>query len=641
MSKAAKTSHPLLRAGFAIAAIGTIAISANILISSLGIGHKGLDFTQNRVHTLSDGTRSILKELGAPVKIRYYATRNSDYMPANMKLHMKRVDEVLRDYERISGGKLRVENLDPQPDTDAEDSAQLDGISGQKINDQNLFFGLAISCVDRTAIIPFLDPGQETMLEYDLSRAISEVSRPDKPVIGMMSALPIQGSPGMMPGQGTSPWVIYQQLKQSYDIRDVPMTSDKIDADIDVLLVVHPAQITPAAEFAIDQYVLGGGTVIACVDPYSAAAEFTASGGNPMMGGRGGVPTSSTLPTLFQAWGLTLNPQVLADPAFANPNAGPIGASLPIFTEKAMPQKDNVVTKNLRNLQLYLPGGFTKTGGSGVSIETLVKSSNLAGFVDPIKASRRDPSLATSIRPTGQTYDVVLHLSGNFKSAFPGGKPGETPPSPEEPGKDGAEAKKEGEKKPDSLLTATKPGNVFLIADVDAFYDQVAYQIQNLGGNRSVVMGPANDNSTLLMNLVDQAASSPYLIGARSRTATARPFDKIKEMEAEFTKNAGKREDDFNKTKQDVREKINDLQAKKTNSKDIYLSPEQEDQIHTLLKAETDINKQIRDLQKDLQRDKDRLAGTITLGNILTMPVVVAFIGLCVILKRRASSRAR
>ena len=429
MSKQAKTVHPMARAVLAITALGVIVVSANLLISSLGVGHKNADFTADKVHTLSDGTRGILKDLGAPVTIRYYATRSSDYMPEDLKLHMRRVDDLLAEYQNLSGGKLRVEQLDPQPDTDAEDAANLDGIRGQRMDDQNLYFGLAVSCIDRTSTIPFIDPSQETMLEYEISKAISEVSRATKPVIGLMSGLPIAGEPqnpmAMMQGQqGSQPWVFYSQLAQSYEVKDLTMTPAKIDPEIDVLLVFHPAGITPEAEFAIDQYVLQGGTVVACLDPMSVAAQMS-GGGNPMMGG-GGAPTASNLPTLLGAWGVSMGTQVVGDPNYQTTMSGNRPA-LAVLTvpQEGMPQRDkDVITKNLSSLTFFLPGGFTKTGGAGVAINSLVKSSAKAGLVDATKASQLDPTLSRTIKDP-KSYDLVMHLKGNFKTAFPKGKPGE------------------------------------------------------------------------------------------------------------------------------------------------------------------------------------------------------------------------
>jgi ABC-type uncharacterized transport system involved in gliding motility auxiliary subunit len=369
---AEKTTHPVTRAALGVAALAAIAVLANWLVSLTPLGARGADFTEHKIHTLSEGTRAIVSELDTPVVIRYYASRNTDYMPEQIKLHMRRVDDLLKEYASLSD-KLRLEELDPQPDTDAEDSANLDGISGQRIDDQNLYFGLAVSALDRTEVIPFLDPRDETMLEYQLSKAIAEVTTPVKPVIGVMSPLNLAGSPAMMPGQPSDPgWVVYQQLKQSFELKDLGMTPESIDPkEIKVLLLFHPADISREAEYAVDQYLLGGGTVVACLDAHSIAAQM--SGGNPMMGG--GAPTTSTLPTLLPAWGMTFESgQVLADPTLATTLGGSRSSIAVLSLPQAMmPQKDNVITKDLGSVTFFLPGAFTKTGGGGVTKSTLIR----------------------------------------------------------------------------------------------------------------------------------------------------------------------------------------------------------------------------------------------------------------------------
>jgi ABC-type uncharacterized transport system involved in gliding motility auxiliary subunit len=377
-----KSNSPITRATVAVIALVAIAIFANWLVSLSSFGNRGADFTEKQIHTLSDGTRAILSEIGAPVVLRYYASRNTDYMPEEIKLHMRRVDDLLKEYASLSKGKLRIENLDPQPDTDAEDSANLDGINGQRMDDQNLYFGLAISCLDKTSVIPFIDPRQETMLEYQLSKAIAEVSAPSKPKIGVMSALSLKGEPAGMPGQQAAPgWVIYQQLKQSFDIEDIPMTTTTIDPkSIKVLLLFHPAEITPEAEYAVDQYLLGGGTVVACLDAFSVAAQMS-GGGNPMMG-TAGTPTSSTLPTLLKSWGVSFESgKVLADPTYSTRMAGNRDAlAVLTLTKEAMPQTDSVITKDLDSVTLFLPGAFTITGGSGVSAIPNLLAMEVAGL---------------------------------------------------------------------------------------------------------------------------------------------------------------------------------------------------------------------------------------------------------------------
>ncbi|MES2660920.1 MAG: Gldg family protein [Verrucomicrobiota bacterium] len=636
-----KTTHPVTRAALGVAALVAIALLANWLVSMTPLGNRGADFTENKVHTLSTGTRAILTELDTPVVIRYYASRNTDYMPEDLKLHMRRVDDLLKEYASIaennpkSKGKLRIENLDPEPDTDAEDSANLDGINGQRMDDQNLFFGLAISCLDKKSVIPFIDPRDETMLEYHLSKAISDVSTPTKPKIGIMSALDLRGAPAMMPGQPPTPgWVIYQQLKQTFDVVDISMEGATIDPKvIKVLLLFHPASINKETEFTVDQYLLNGGTVVACLDPYSVAAQMTSSGGNPMMGQQPN-PTTSTLPTLLSALGVTFESgMVLADPSLATKLGGDrLGLAVPTLGKDSMPQKDNVITKDLGSVTLFLPGAYTFKGTPGVTNSPLIQSSTMAGFVDSVKASQLDPSLVRTLKSNGTVYDLVTHLTGTFKTAFPDGKPAPTTegtPAPEN--KDAP--------KPEYLKESATPGNVFLIADVDAFYDRFAYNVQNFGGTQ--MASPSNGNASLLLNLLDQAVGSKHLIGSRSRSAIRRPFTVVQKMEDDFNKTVGVKIEEFQAKQKAAQEKLNTLQAQKSGGSELYLSPAQEEEIKKLRQEQVEYSKKIREEEKDLRRQKDKLAGKITLLNVAAMPTLVILIGIALFFKRRSSTRAR
>ena len=629
-----KSNSPITRATVAVIALVAIAIFANWLVSLSSFGNRGGDFTEKQIHTLSDGTRAILGEIGAPVALRYYASRNTDYMPEEIKLHMRRVDDLLKEYASLSKGKLRIENLDPQPDTDAEDSANLDGINGQRMDDQNLYFGLAISCLDKTSVIPFIDPRQETMLEYQLSKAIAEVSTPSKPKIGVMSALSLKGEPAGMPGQRSAPgWVIYQQLKQSFNIEDIPMTTTTIDPkSIKVLMLFHPAEITPEAEFAVDQYLLGGGTVVACLDAFSVAAQMT-GGGNPMMG-MPGTPATSTLPTLLKSWGVSFESgKVLADPTYSTRMAGNRDALAVItLTKDAMPQADSVITKDLDTVTLFLPGAFTVNATEGIKANPLIKSSNGSGFVDSMRASQLDPALSTSFRPSGTAYDLVTYLSGNFKTAFPDGKPQAAAPT------DGAQPKKP-EANANQLKQSASAGHVFLIADVDAFYDRFAYNLQNFGGVQ--MASPINGNASLLFNLLDQATGSKHLIGSRSRSAIRRPFTVVQKMEAEFNQQVGTKIEEFQEKQKAAEQKLSELQSQKSSGKELYLSPEQEAEIRKLRKEQVEYSKLIREQEKDLRRQKDKLAGKITLLNVAVMPLLVTLFGLGLFIQRRRSTRAR
>ncbi|MBC8127747.1 MAG: Gldg family protein, partial [Gloeobacteraceae cyanobacterium ES-bin-144] len=441
-------------------------------------------------------------------------------------------------------------------------------------------------------------------------------------------------SPAMMQGQRpTPPWVIYQQIKQSFDVVDISMEAPTIDPKIvKVLLVFHPAGITPEAEFSIDQYLLNGGTVVACLDAYSAVAKMMGPG-NPMMG-QPETPTTSTLPTLLPAWGVSFeSAKVLGDSSLATKLGGDrLGLAVLTVNKKSMPQKDNVITKDLESVTMFLPGAFSVTGGAGVTANSLLKSSTNSAFVDVLKASQFDPSLMNTFRPGGKAYDLVTHLSGTFKTAFPDGKP--------KP-KDAAATPKETKDEPAKtyLKESTTPSNVFLVADIDAFYDRFAYNIQNFGGTQ--MASPSNGNASLLFNIMDQAVGSKHLIGSRSRSAIRRPFTVVQQMEADFNQTIGTKIEEFQQKQKIAQQKLSDLQAQKSRGNELKLSPEQEAEISKLRKEQVEYSKLIREQEKDLRRQKDKLAGNITLLNVAAMPSLVIIIGLLLFIQRRRATRAR
>jgi len=293
---------------------------------------------------------------------------------------------------------------------------------------------------------------------------------------------------------------------------------------------------------------------------------------------------------------------------------------------------------------LFLPGAFKTSGGAGVAVNSLVRSTSKAGFVDSARASRLDETLATTFKSEGTVYDLVTHLSGNFKTAFPDGKPGEAKEEKAEEKKDEpkdgeAKDKEDKEEKPTYLKEAASAGNVFLIADVDAFYDRFSYNVQNFGGMQ--MASPLNANPSLLMNILDQAIGSKHLIGSRSRTAIRRPFTVVQDMETEFNKTVGAKITEFEEKQRAAQEKLSELQSQKTRANELFLSPEQEEEIRKLRKEQVEYSKLIREQQKDLRRQKDKLSGKITLLNVAAMPALVIIIGLLLFLGRRAATRAR
>src|SRR4051812_35722965 len=171
--------------------VGVVAMAV-VLVAVYAIlaqGKQRLDLTQEKAYTLSPGTKNILKNLDAPVKIRFYYTQgdNTSQQAMFLRSYARQVEDLLTEYKQVGKGKIILEKYDPEPDSDAEDSAHLDGVEGQMMpNGERFYLGLAISYgMDQREALPFLDPSRERLLEYDLSRAITRVVKPEKPIIGI------------------------------------------------------------------------------------------------------------------------------------------------------------------------------------------------------------------------------------------------------------------------------------------------------------------------------------------------------------------------------------------------------------------------------------------------------------------------
>ena len=651
-------SSSVIRAAFGTAVLASLVFFVTQLISGTSIGTKNIDLTEDNRYTLTDGTRSILGELSEPVTINYYVTRDVDGTPADFKRYIPRVDGFLREIEGLANNDLITVNfIDPEPNTDEEDAALLDQVQQIDVTqDDKMIFGASISSLEKKTVIPFFNPDSETQLEFDIISAIAEVSTRTQPTVGLVTAhnMAIGGSSG----QG---WLFHQVLNRTYNVANLGMdvtsnlediyddqkwgeAPDYLDPEkIPLVLVVHPAGITPEAEFALDQYLLRGGSVVACVDSFSIAAQQSAQQPQfPGMPPQGGTPTSSSLPELFKKHQVLYNSQVIIDRPYAvQQNPGIL-----LLNKEAMPLKDDISLASIQNLAFALSGGFSsppgKSMGPGLEVSTLVESSYKYAFVDGESLST--PQGAQGLRfalgsnkEEDKKQSYVTLLSGNFETAFPDGDPSEKKNDAEET--EGEDAEKKEEPKPAHLTKGEQRGNLYLIADSDFLYDGLAYQFQRFGN--SGFMQTVSGNAPFLFNIIDQAVGSKHLIGARARTPMYRNFTVLKELEAELEKKAGDKIEKYRKDATNAANEINKIRSEMTQNNAAQLAPEIQEKITEFRKAEVDANKAIRNEQKSYQSQTDALKAGIFWHTLLWMPAAIIAIGLGVFIYRRMSTNAR
>lgn len=416
-----------------ITTVLTIAVIAaiNFLVGGVGVGNARLDLTEDGLYTLSKGTKNIISRINAdePVTIRFYSTNDDRVMPNLLKPHARSIEDLLLEFEKQGNGNVSLEVIHPNPDTDDEDKAKDDEVRGMQVNQEGdqIYLGMTVQCLDRKEILPFLNPEDATALEYDVSRAIAKVIKQNKTVVGLMSAMQIGGSP-MMPFQqqqrGQEAWAVVQQLKADYEVREFPVTADKIDTDVTVLIVVHPADITDTAQFAIDQYLLGGGNVVAFVDPQSLLAQAMSSQPNPMSGQPGNViNTSSDLQHLFKAWGISYRKDmVLADMNYRGMLQGRLMPTALQLPKQAINQDDRV-TSGLQSFTLMNAGAFTVEKKEGITAIPLATSSEASEMIDTTEAEKLRRQPMVNFAASGVKQVVGVRITGKFSTAFPNGRP--------------------------------------------------------------------------------------------------------------------------------------------------------------------------------------------------------------------------
>lgn len=628
---------------FGVAACLAIVVGINIIAS---FAKHRFDLTAENLFTLSDGTREILQELDTPVKIRFYATRDDKVMPPQFKTHVRLVEDLLDELRRRSDGKIQIEKFDPQPDSDAEDSARLDGVESQALSlTERIYLGIAVSMLDETVPIPFLDPSREEHLEYEIIRAISQVMTVEETVVGVMSSLPVFGANNPMmarmgQAQRQSPWVVIEQLQQLFEVRQIEMTAESIDEEVTVLIVIHPKAISETTEYALDQFLLKGGNLLVFLDPL-ALTDPQPSPNNMM----GPPPSTSNLPNLLKAWGLEFDSgKVVADMSFAKEISFGQGPSqiqpAVLFVNDNGINRSNVVTAQIDQLLMPFAGAFSGEPLEGLEQTVLIHSTEQSQLVDGFMARLSGQQIARDFAAEDKKRPIALRLDGKFKTAFAEGKP----KTEEEANAEEDIDKEDEEEEPaeESLKESKEDGAVVLFGDADFLADLFSVRVQNFLGAR--LISTMNGNLPLAQNLVEQLAGDNRLIHVRSRASMNRPFTRIQKKQREAEEKYRSEIRALEEKRQQTQTRLNELQRNRTDvsqGQRFVLSKEQQAELEKLRKQEVETNKELKQMRRDLRREVDELETFLKWLNIAFMPIFVAFIGTFTALIKRIQTAAR
>lgn len=597
---------------FGLIILLVILILGNMILSYAGIRW---DVTEDKVYSLSEGTRNILSEIEVPVDVKFFYSQSHPDFPVGLKIYARRVREFLSEYERTSRGRVRLEIIDPKVDSDEEEWAQRYGIRPLTLaNGDNIYCGLVFLAEDREENIELLDPSREALLEYDLTQAIFRLQSANKKVIGVISSLPVMGGPAPMTGQPRAlpPFFFITELKKTYDVREIEPSAEKIDDAIDLLLIIHPKRLNPKIEYAIDQYVLKGGNALIFVDPVCVVDQ--SPGQQQFMQ----LP-SSNLAKLFKVWGVVMDPsKALVDmnqPTRLRTQNNSIEENpMWISAKEGAFNSTDIVTSQLESMLFPIAGALKKAEGSGHEFIPLVQSSDRASLVNAFMAHLGNEGIKRNFVPNDERLNIAVRIRGKFKSAFPEGPPaGKT------------EEKKEPDKT-EQLFESKEKATLMIVADVDMLADQFYVQrSQFLGFNLAKVF---NDNLNFLSNSVEILTGSDDLIGLRSRGKFERPFTVVSDLEHQAQEHWLAKEQELIRQEEDTNRKLQELQRQRSDSQNLILSPEQEAEIIKFREKRQNIKQELKQVRRNLRADIERLGAVLKMINIFLMPVCVAIGGI-------------
>jgi ABC-type uncharacterized transport system involved in gliding motility auxiliary subunit len=617
------------RTGYGVGGLAALAVLflGIVMLSNAGLRGVRLDLTQNKLYTLTPGTQQVLSELKEPVNLYFYFSRDAAAKQSPLILpYATRVREFLEEIAARSGGKVRLRVIDPQPFSEDEDRAAEFGLQSlQSGGGDALYFGLAgTNSTDGRSVLPSFQLDREEFLEYDVAKLIHELGTPKKPVIGLLSSLPLQGRFDPTTGQMGDQWPILAQLEQIFSVRSVTSDAGHIDNDVDVLMVVHPKNLSATTLYAIDQYVMRGGKMLVFVDPNSGADTTGQDPSNPLAGAM--ANHSSDLEPLFSAWGVNYDPgKVIGDlslgldvrSSMQSPPMRHIGI-LGLHHDD-MDKKD-VVTASLDVINMATVGALSPRAGAKTRFEPLLLSSASAA---PLPADRfnalTDPStLRDGFKPTGVRYTLAARVTGPVDSAFPQGAPPDQKPA---------------SGPPLAHLAKVQAANIVIIADTDMLMDYMWVQTHELLGQR-VAQAFAN-NGDFVANILDNLSGSAALISIRGRASFTRPFERVEVLRHQADDRLRSKALELQTELQQTEAKLTELQSKRNDQASLMLSPEQEQEIKRFTAEKARARKELRETQRGLNVDIDRLDTRLKVINIAIAPTIVVVAGGVVLSMRR------
>ncbi len=609
-----------------------VAFIVAVIVSNQLFKGLRIDLTENSLYTLSDGTKRIVRDIEEPINVYFFFSDKATQGVPSLRDYANRVREMLDEFADASRGKLRLNVIDPLPFSEEEDRAAQFGLQDVQLGmtPDPIYLGLAgTNSIGDEAVIAFFQPDKEASLEYDIAKLVSTLASPERSIIGLVSGVSMTGQFDPQTQRMQEPWVVYQQARQLFEIRDLGTSFESVPDDVGVLWVVQPKNLSSATQYAIDQFVMRGGKALIFVDPVAAVDAAAPEGmpqGMPPMG------QSSNLALLFDGWGIEFNDQeVVADAQLALTISSGLGGRPTRhygylgITPDGMSEND-ITTTELSTINTAMAGRLHVPEDSALSFEPLLSSSDNAATMP---ASRftflPDPtSLQQGFVAGGQPLVIAARIAGTLPSAFPDGRPTTVPD---------AEGDHDDDAATGHLAESTGPANLIVVADVDMLSDPMWVQVQNFFGQQ--IANAFASNGAFIVNALESLTGSSDLISVRSRGSFARPFTKVDELRVDAEARLLQTQQRLQQELDETERRLGELQSSREDSGSLLLTSEQQAEIDRFVDQRASIRKELRAVQRGLDKDIENLGTVLKVVNIGLMPLLLTVGTLLVLWRRR------
>lgn len=582
-----------------------------------------LDLTENKVYSLSSGSKQIVESIDEPINFYFFYSDKSSKGMTTLRNYASRVESMLREYANAAPGKIKLNVIDPEPFSEAEDQANQFGLTAATLGNlgDSIYLGLAATnALDDQEVIAFFDPQKEKFLEYEISKLIHTLSKPASVNVTLISDLPLSGGQNPMTGQFDPAWTFLSQLEQLYSVEKIANNADALPEQTDVLILVHPKALNESLMYAIDQYVMKGGKLLAFVDPNNESDPMAMMAGMGAMG-----PNSSNLQQLFSAWGLSFNSdEVLLDAELGldiRTADGGVSRHFGFVGVGAQQlDRDDVTTASLEIINGASFGVFGRTEDSQLEWLPLMTSSDNTDLmaVAPYSMNRDPQSLAREFSSENSRHILAARISGAANSAF------ETAP--------------EGAAQQD-FVSYTTQLNAIVVGDTDMLADRFWVQQANFFGQ--TVYTPFANNGDFVTNAVENLAGSDALISIRSRGTFARPFTTVDALTVEAERKFREQEQILQQQLDETEAQLAQLQSQQTEGAALVLSAEQQQAIDDFVDKKVEIRKELRDVRHQLDKDIEKLGNWLKFTNIAVAPFALMLLLMLLARLLRTTSKNR